>query len=206
MSDRQQWDTFGGRLRWARRKDGFDSPDEAADRYGWNRHTYKSHEKGKRTPRDHTRIHTYARAYKVNTSWLITGHGSPASSGKVPLYGIIAAGEEIEPVPLDNPEYVDCPFPIENGAAVDVRGDSMQPVYRPGDRLFFSQRERSDYVALIGRDCIVRLRDGRRFVKTLLRGTKRGLYRLRSYATLRDIEDVEVDWAAPVEWVRRAGD
>lgn len=206
MSKREKWDTFGDRLRWARRKAGIDSPVVAAQQHGWNEHTYKSHEKGRRSPREREQTRTYARAYGVNYTWLLEGTGSPGSASRVPLFGSIGAGEEIEPVAQDNPDTIECPIPIDNGAAVVVRGESMQPAYRPGDTLFFSRKERADYEALHGRDCIVQLKDARvAMVKVLLRGTKRGLFRLRSYDTMKDIEDVEIDWAAPVEWVKRTG-
>lgn len=199
--------SFGDRLKWARRAAGFQSSEEAALRHGWAVETYRSHEKGKRFPRRaEETLRTYARAFGVVETWLLTGRGSPTSARRVPLFGTVGAGETVVPVTPDNATMIDAPADLEEGAAVIVHGDSMRPVYRPGDVLFFSRRERPDYSTLHGQDCIVQLAEAEAvYVKTLFKGRKAGLYRLRSYATMQDMEDMRIDWAAPVEWVKRTG-
>ncbi len=69
-------ETPNDRLRWARAKAGFQTPREAADRFAWPYGTYKSHENGMRGLRRETAV-KYAKAYKVNLTWLLTGQGSP---------------------------------------------------------------------------------------------------------------------------------
>lgn len=70
------------RLRKLRIDAGFESGREVARRFGWNENTYRSHENGSRgVPRD--ALFEYAKAYKVDVSWLVTGvhESSPSPEG-----------------------------------------------------------------------------------------------------------------------------
>jgi hypothetical protein len=49
--------------------------------------------------------------------------------------------------------------------------------------------------------CVVKLTDGRALLKTIKRGTLPGRYRLVSFNS-PDIEDVEVEWAAKIIFIR----
>lgn len=60
------------RLRWARRKAGFRGSSEAAERFDWNKNTYKSHENGVRGIKPES-AERYARAFSVSAAWLLTG-------------------------------------------------------------------------------------------------------------------------------------
>lgn len=83
--------------------------------------------------------------------------------------------------------------------ALEVSGDSMQPVYRDGDRLIVSpdsQPRRGDRV-------VVRTRDGEVMVKELLRLSEKRV-ELRSLNPAhgdRSLERDAVDWIARVVWV-----
>jgi len=76
------------RLKKARQAAGFRTATAAAARFVWNRHTYTSNENGHR-PLSRDAAVAYARAFKVNLEWLLTGKGSmqPGSSGlqQVPI-------------------------------------------------------------------------------------------------------------------------
>ncbi len=71
--------TIGGRLRWARELRGYASARAAARMNRWSENTYKSHESGTRRkdnlPEDAAK--RYARAFKINRAWLLTGMGDP---------------------------------------------------------------------------------------------------------------------------------
>ena len=71
-------DTIGGRLRWAREKAHFTSARAAAQAHEWNENTYKSHEQGIRQAEGLKRkyVERYARAFKINPLWLMTGRGA----------------------------------------------------------------------------------------------------------------------------------
>ena len=89
--------------------------------------------------------------------------------------------------------------------AIEVRGDSMAPVYRDGDLIIGAKRSGSAADNLIGQDYIVKTDDGCRYIKFLARGLTRGRFNLKSYSPAReDIENVKIEWAAPIIWVRRS--
>lgn len=71
--------TQAGRLRWARENADIPSARGAAERFGWNENTYKSHEQGIRGAEGIKSRHLekYARAFRVNLAWLSHGIGSP---------------------------------------------------------------------------------------------------------------------------------
>lgn len=85
--------------------------------------------------------------------------------------------------------------------AVRVRGDSMRPAYKDGDLLYYDQQANGDLSHLIGADCVVRLTDGRMFVKELRRNGNG--YWLHSH-NADPMLDVVIDWAAKVKWVHKA--
>ena len=187
------------RLRQARVDAGFDSATEAARRFRWNENTTRSHENGNRGFKTND-AEKYARAYRVPVEWLMFGRGEATKKG-VPLVGYVGAGAEITPFDDGGAlEWVD-PMPGigPEAVAVCVRGDSMFPRYFDGDLLIYdshiSVRQAN------GRECVVSLADGRKFVKTVR--VVAGVVTLESY-NAPPIEDVRVEWCAPVLWVRRA--
>ncbi|MBI3453564.1 MAG: helix-turn-helix transcriptional regulator [Rhodospirillales bacterium] len=140
-----------------------------------------------------------ARAENVSVDALL---GESAVPGNVPLLGWIGAGAQILWVDnQDRTEMVDAPPGLVVGAAVRVRGDSMEPVYRDGDLLFYERR--NDVGADVhGRDCVVHVHDGPVYLKTVARG-RDGLYHLTGYNQREPLVDQRLDWAAPVVWIKR---
>jgi len=67
---------ISNRLRTARQRAGFDSAAAAARRFGWREPTYAAHENGSRGVRPDA-AETYAKAFKVDPTWLLFGTGSP---------------------------------------------------------------------------------------------------------------------------------
>lgn len=126
----------------------------------------------------------------------------------IPVVGRVGAGAEI--FPIDDHEKgageddVEMPpgFDGRPAVAVRVEGDSMYPAYKEGDMLVYQRDGMDDWHRYLGQDVVVKLTDGRTFVKVLKRATK-------TTATLGshnapDIENARVEWAAPVLWVRRS--
>lgn len=97
-------------------------------------------------------------------------------------------------------------------AAVEVEGDSMTPMYQPGDILFFIRHTHNGIPDEdIGRPCIVEDSDGMAWVKQVKRGTEPGLFHLISLNPNAETKhNVEIKWAArvmlalPAEMVERS--
>ena len=123
-----------------------------------------------------------------------------------PLVGYVGAGEMYYADPRVGPwgtiERVVAPAGANSIVAVRIEGDALSPVYRHADLLFF-RRHGAPLEACVGRDCIVQVRAGPAYLKTLVRSDRAGRFVLRSHRSAQ-LSDVEIEWAAPVHWVKRA--
>lgn len=190
------------RLRDARLGAGFADATAAARRFGWVIPTYLAHENGTRGF-GLARAQLYAAAFAVNWQWLLTGEGSSSSNVKIPLSGYVGAGCLV--YPLDESvgpggiEEVDLPPGVYGDyAAFKVRGDSNYPAYRDNE-IIFVRKEGGSPQDFLNRECVLDTADGRRLLKTLTPGSKRGHFTLISF-NAPPIVDVLVSWASPVEW------
>lgn len=121
---------------------------------------------------------------------------------RVRIVGCVSAGEAWM-VYDDDLDEIEMAVNALEPVGVEVRGDSMAPAYRDGD-ILIGGRKLMNLQELVGCDCIVELTDGRRFVKYVSKGRVRGRFNLRSYnPAYPDIEDVEIEWAAPIAWICR---
>ncbi len=194
-------ETMGKRLSWARERAGFSSARQAALRHHWGYSTYAAHENGQNDYDDKAAAR-YAKAFKVSAGWLLTGEGSPSpKSMKHPVVNYVAGGSELVPID-DYPqgegiEEVELPAGVPaNAVVVKVKGESMHPRYYDGEYLVYIRDGRSPD-ELVGRECVVELVDGRKMVKMVRRGSKKGLFRLESF-NAAPIEDVKIRWAGYV--------
>lgn len=196
-------ETAAARLRQARLRAGYAKAVDFARAADINEVTYRAHEGGQRgIPLAAAKL--YADRLGCAVDWLLTGEGD----ANVPLVGYVGAGHQIHPIDDfalgGEPETVDGPPAGTDGdvAAVEVRGDSMYPVYRQGDLIYYHRRPETDIDSLIGRECVVHLADGRTLVKMIKQSGMPGRYDLDSY-NASPINDVEIRWAAPIAWVKR---
>lgn len=124
----------------------------------------------------------------------------------VPLLGFVGAGAQMFAFDVhagDEPlEEIQRPDgATDETVAVQVRGDSMKPAYKDGDVLYYDQQENGGLEHLVGDECVVRLADGRTFVKELrMTGGRYWLYSHNAEPML----DVSIIWAAKVKWVKKA--
>lgn len=188
------------RLRFAREKAGYPTAQAAIDRFRWKPSTYRSHENGQ-TPVPQAAAHDYARAYKCSAAWILTGQGPMDAQNLVRLMGRIGAGAEISPdmeqVPEDGLEEIELPMNVGlEAVAFEVRGDSMLPRYDDGALIVCSSGPRNPE-DFIGAEVAVRTAHGRRYLKKLRQGSKRGLYRLESF-NAGPIEDVKIAWIGEI--------
>lgn len=131
-----------------------------------------------------------------------------ASDRRTPIRHYVGAGDEVHVVDDQHPiGHTPSPpgFERERGAAVVVRGDSMRPLFEPGDMLFFRQRFTPPASAkqLPLRPVIVQIKGGALYVKKLLPGTSKGRFHLISLSPLTTpMQDQAVESFAHIEWVR----
>lgn len=131
----------------------------------------------------------------------------PASSlfgPQVPVLGKVGAGggvlyneEDTEPELVDRP-----PGATGRLMALRVTGDSMMPVYRDGDIVYVARDHNDVLEDDIGEECVVYTVDDATYLKTLAKGTQHNRYTLRSF-NAADMENVELIWAARVQFVMR---
>jgi phage repressor protein C with HTH and peptisase S24 domain len=196
--------TPAGRLQWARQNHGrYKTATDAARAYGWPVSTYLGHENGDRSP-SREAAKKYAKAYKVRWEWLLEGEGKPTLGRKTAhAVGYVGAGAEVVLVD-DYPqgggfEEVEVPPGLpEDAVLVVVRGDSMHPRYFDNEYLFYIRRN-DDPRTHLGKESVVKLADGRIFVKVIRRGSNDQVFNLESWnPSTPTLEDVMIEWAAPV--------
>mgnify|MGYP002785445705 CR=1 FL=1 len=120
----------------------------------------------------------------------------------VPVVGYVGAGAAIMPFREENLDEVEAPPGAPEGVVcVEVRGDSMYPRYFDRERIFYVVQDRPPQ-DFLGCECVVQLADGRMFLKILRRGTRMGVFSLESWNAPM-VENVVVEWAAPVRWTER---
>lgn len=197
--DHNRIDEQAARLRHVREIRGFKSAKEAAERHHFVYATYSQHERGQsaitRAAKD------YARAYRVSEAWLLTGEGNgPHATNEIPLMGYVGAGAEVQPdfeqVPPEGLSQVTTPFPMpDDMIAFGVRGDSMLPVFKDGAIIIVYREQQRPIEAFYGEEAAVRTSDGRRFIKTIMRGD-RGV-NLHSW-NASPIENVQLDWIGEI--------
>lgn len=111
---------------------------------------------------------------ETSVEWLMTGHEG-GGVRTVPVMGYVGAGAEVSPefeqVPPEGLEQIDLPFSLsEDLIAFKVRGDSMLPFYKDAAVLVVYREQKKPVESFYGEEAAVRTEDGRRFIKTVMRG------------------------------------
>jgi phage repressor protein C with HTH and peptisase S24 domain len=119
--------------------------------------------------------------------------GRVGAGAKVPVFDAYekGGGPQVECPPGLSPHGI---------VAVEVEGDSMEPIYSSGDLLFYT-RDTHEGVPddVIGHRCICEDDNGMGWVKQVKRGSEPGLYNLVSLNPGADnMHDVRLTWAARV--------
>lgn len=121
----------------------------------------------------------------------------------IQIVGYVGAGAEVFPFDDGALDEIECPW-TELGpstVAVRVRGNSMEPAYFEGDIIYYEETS-SDFRHLTGKECVIKLADGRCFVKQLRRNSE-GKFYLYSHNS-EPIFGVDIEWAARVKLIQRA--
>ncbi|OWV40407.1 phage repressor protein [Mameliella alba] len=129
----------------------------------------------------------------LDDSDTITIAGKVGAGAQVPVFDAYekGAGPQVAPPPG---------LPTSGIVAVEVEGDSMEPVYSAGDLLFYSRNSHEGVPAeVIGHRCVVEDAEGMGWVKQVKRGDEPGLFHLISLNPGADtMWNVKLKWAARV--------
>lgn len=141
---------------------------------------------------------------ETSAEWLLTGRADPSAGNSViPVVGYLGAGAEVEPdfeqVPPDGLEQCEVPFPLPHDMiAFKVRGTSMMPVFKPDAVIIVYREQKKPLEAFYGEEAAVRTSDGRRFIKTVNRGSQPGTVNLMSWNDPVPIEGAHLDWIGEI--------
>ena len=138
---------------------------------------------------------------QTTASWLMEGTSQAPASSSLKIVGRIGAGAEILPefeqLPPEGLYDIDVGLPLSpDTIAFVVEGDSMWPRYNAGDVVVCSDAEH-DPAMITGREAAVRTGDGKRFLKTIRRGSGKNTYDLESH-NAPPIRGVVIAWASPI--------
>lgn len=131
-----------------------------------------------------------------------------ATGSVIGVKGLIGAGGVIETsseqiADGDSLYQIEVPFSVpEDAIAFEVRGVSMWPRYDDGD-VIVCHRQTVDPDPLIGWEAAVGTPEGDRYLKRLLKGSKKGHYRLESH-NAPPMDDVKLAWFSDIALVVRA--
>src|SRR5262252_3979532 len=120
----------------------------------------------------------------------------------VPIMGRVGAGAAIEPeneqVPPEGLGEVELPFPMsEETIAFEVAGDSMLPKYENGDVIVVYREQRHPLASFYGEEAAVRLKTGKRALKTIERGKSPSTVNLTSF-NAKPINGVKLEWIGEI--------
>ena len=142
------------------------------------------------------------RALGTSSDWLQTGkHPKTKAAPESVLVGKVGAGAEITRIEEGTAlEGVEAPAGIDAPNAAIISGNSQHPL-QEGWRIFYGPEHQGVAEDCMGKLCVVQIKDGPTLLKTLKRGSRRGLFRLESWnAPPRD--DVRLAWAARVVFIQ----
>ena len=124
----------------------------------------------------------------------------------VVILGKVGSGARVilfdERAKSGGPYNVSCPFGLPGDGStvgIEVEGDSMAPVYKDGDVLFYSYDTSGVSTEAAGNICVCEDVAGNSWVKYIKSGSEPGKFHLISLNPIADnVFDVQLKWAAPV--------
>lgn len=196
--------TIAERLVEARKLARYPSARAAALAMGAVYDTYAQHEnntQGRGVPRE--AAIRYAKFFRVSLEWLLTGKGEarPNKGREAVLVGKVGAGAEVirfeEGTVLAG---IEMPAGVDAPNVAEISGESQYPL-QEGWLIFYGPEHQGVAEELIGKLCVVEVKDGPTLLKTLKRGSRKGLFRLESW-NAPPREDLKLVWAARVVDIR----
>lgn len=186
---------MGNKLKSLREERGW-THEKAAEEMGVSRSQFIKLERGERRLTIQY-INQAARAFGIRAADIL----EDMDDNSVPLVGYIGAGSEILPefeqVPPEGLDQIHVPFALpDDMIALEVRGDSMLPVYKDGHVLVVYREQKRPLSAFYGEEAAVRTSDGRRFLKTIMKGSN-GSVTLMSF-NAAPIENIHLEWIGEI--------
>lgn len=198
--------TLGTRISRLRRHLG-ETQATFGERFGVDQSTISKWESGRQVP-DSVHLDVIGSLEMGETDG-INGDKLPTTPGNplftlVPVVGYAGAGAVVHMYDRGAGssaiEYIKAPKGFGAVEAIEVRGDSMYPVYRNGDTIYYDGREATLPITESD-EYVVELRDGRMLLK-LVEPRGNGQYTLLAYNGA-PINGVEVIRAFKVRYIRR---
>lgn len=175
--------------------------DEFADRLGVSQATVARWEGGSVPKPD--ALHALAGIAGMSVEEFLGKPARSSEAGDIQVVGFVGAGAAVyayddEPIgggfdTVERPGFVK-----GKAVAVEVKGDSLIPIAEDGWRLIYAGEQTMLESEVLNKLCVVKLLDGRMLVKRIVKGSEPQRYHLIS-TNAPMIEDVEVEWAAPVK-------
>lgn len=132
------------------------------------------------------------------------------SSALIPIVARVGAGAAVfsydDHAKGAGLDMVECPPNMnpKKTVALEVVGDSMEPLMSEGFLLFYEDRIFGVPDEHLGKICVVQVHDGPILVKRIRKGSKVGLYDLQCLNPLHDgIRDAVVEWSALVRYMEQ---
>jgi hypothetical protein len=144
-----------------------------------------------------------AEALNVSLDWLATGKGPRMGARPVEalLVGKVGAGSEITRFEDGTVlAGIEAPAGVTAPNVAEISGDSQYPL-QEGWLIFYGPEHQGVPEDCIGKLCVVEVKDGPTLLKTLKRGSRKGLFRLESW-NAPPREDVKLSWAARVVYIK----
>ncbi|GBQ23071.1 hypothetical protein AA12717_1381 [Gluconacetobacter sacchari DSM 12717] len=130
----------------------------------------------------------------------------PRPEQEMPISGYVAAADRVVfyengDAELAN-EPVRVPFFFYPGLLLTIKGDSMLPRYKPGEKVGIrTPGIKSVPLKFLGCDVVVSLTNGQLLLKTIYKGTSQDRFTLVSVnPTVEPIVDADIDWVAPIDF------
>lgn len=147
-----------------------------------------------------------AASFGTNLEGFLEGNTSPVDRPTIAIAGKVGAGAQVpvfDAYPKGGGPQVECPPGLSPTGivAVEVEGDSMEPVYSDGDLLFYSRNGHDSVPSdIVGHRCVCEDEDGMGWVKQVKAGDEPGLFHLISLNPgANNMWNVRLKWAARVQ-------
>jgi len=169
-----------------------------------NIYTYSQYENGTRRPKIQS-LERIAKTFRVSYEWLATGLGEGGTTVQmtVPVTGTIGAWGTV--TFADNLGDLDAPPDATAATAALLTGADAMPTFVDGQYSYFYERPHKATTTvpdqILGRLCVVALKDKRVLIRRIERGSRTGRYHLVARSA-EPVFDQRIEWFALVTWIQ----